>query len=93
LIRVRATLHNSGNLFSEFALDIAQPFCAAAVFHGIMQQRSDRFRLVRAVLHCDRGDPEDVRNIGYPGFLSEFAAMNSRGVYQSSFKLARESHV
>ena len=92
LIGVRATFDNSGNPFSEFALDISQPLCAAAVFYCVVQQRRDRFRLVRAVLHCDRGDSEDVRNVGNPGLLPEFAAVNSRGVNQRFLKLPRQAH-
>jgi hypothetical protein len=51
--------------------------------------RRDRFCLIRAVLQCDRGDPEDMPDIGNPGLLPKFAAVNSGGVYQRVFKLRR----
>ena len=42
-----------------------------------------------AVLQCDRGDPEDMPDIGNPCLLPKFAALNSGGVYQRLFKLRR----
>ena len=93
LVGVGATLDYSRNLFSEFALDIAQSFCAAAIFYRIVQQRRDCLRFVRTVFQCDCGDAEDVSDIGNPGLLPQFAAVNSRGLYQRFFKLRRESHV
>ena len=58
-----------------------------------MQQRGDRFRLVRAVFHRDCSDPEDMRDVGDPGLLPELSAVNSRSVNQRFFKLRRELHI
>ena len=86
---VGAAFDYSRHLFAEFTLDITQPFRAAAIFHRIMQQRCDRFCLIRAVLQCNRSDPEDMPDIGNLGLLPKFAAVNSRCVYQRFFKLRR----
>jgi len=92
LICVSAALHDSRDLFTKLSLDIAQPFRAAAIFHGIMQQRSDGFRFVRAIFHRDRSDTEDMRDIGNPCFFAELSAVNPRGVSQCFFELRRELH-
>lgn len=84
---VGAAFDYSRYLFSELTLDITQPFRAAMIFHCVMQQRPDRFCLIRAVLQCDRGDPEDMPDIGNPCLLPKFATVNSGGVYQRLFKL------
>ena len=89
LLRIGAALDYFRHLFSKFTLDITQPFRAAAIFHRIMQQGRDGFCLIRAVLQCDRGDPEDMSDIGNPGLLPKFAAVNSRSVDQRFFKLRR----
>ena len=84
---VGAAFDYSRYLFPEFTLDITQPFRAATIFHCIVQQRRDRFCVIRAVLQCDRRDPKDMPDIGNPGLLPKFAAVNSGGVYQRFFKL------
>ena len=86
---VGAAFDYSRYVFPEFTLDITQPFRAATIFHCIVQQRRDRFCLIRAVLQCDRGDPEKMPDIGNPCLLPKFAAVNSGGVYQGLFKLGR----
>jgi hypothetical protein len=86
---VGAAFDYSRHLFPEFTLDITQPFRAATIFHCIVQQPRDRFCLIRAVLQYDRGDPEDMPDIGNPCLLPKFAAVNSGGVYQGLFKLRR----
>src|SRR4029453_6677358 len=85
---VGAAFDYSRHLFPEFTLDITQPFRAATILHCIMQQRSDRFCFIRAVLQCDRGDPEDMPDVGNPCLLPKFAAVNLRGVYQLFLKLS-----
>jgi hypothetical protein len=52
-------------------LDIAQSFCAAAIFYRIVQQRRDCLRFVRTVLQHDCGDAENMRDIGNPGLLPQ----------------------
>jgi hypothetical protein len=89
LLRIGAAFDYFRHLFSKFTLDITQPFRAAAIFHGIMQQRRDGFCLIRAVLQCDRGDAEDMTDIGNSGLLPKFATVNSRSVDQRFFKLRR----
>ena len=86
---VGAVFDYSRHLFSEFTLDITEPFRAAAIFHRIMEQRRDRFCLIRAVFQRDCGDPEDMPDIRNPGLPPKFAAVNSGGVYQRFFKLRR----
>src|SRR4030095_12498695 len=86
---VGAAFDYSRHLFTEFALDTPHPLPAATIFHRIMQQRPDRFRLIRAVLQCNRGDSEDMPDIGNPCLSPKFAAVNSGGVYQRFFKLRR----
>src|SRR4029453_3897061 len=86
---VGAAFDYSRHLFSESTLDITQPFRAATIFYCIVQERRDRFCLIRAVLQCDRGDPEDMPDIGNPCLLPKFVAVNSGDVYQRLFKLRR----
>src|SRR5437879_1916286 len=93
LVCVSAALHDSSHVFTKLSLDIAQSPGAAAILHGIMQQRGDRFHFVSAVFHRDRTDAEDMRDVRNPRLFSELSAVNARGVSQRFFELTREPHI
>lgn len=58
-----------------------------------MEQGRNRLYFIRAVLHCDCSDSQDVRDVRNLGFLPQLPTVNSRGIEQRFLKLARESHV
>src|SRR5438105_15045250 len=62
LICVGASINDFGDVIAKFFADIAQPFGATAIFHGIMKQRADRVGFIGAVLKCDGSHPEDGRS-------------------------------
>src|SRR5438045_9092540 len=93
LICVSAAMDYFCDLLAKLSLDIAQSLCAATIFHGIMQQRGDRFRFVCAVFHRDRTDAKDMGDVRNPCFFPELSPVNPRGVNQCFFELTREPHI
>src|SRR6202035_3868321 len=93
LVCVSAALHDSRDLFTKFSLDITQSFRSTTILHGIMQQCSNRFSLVRAVFHRDRRDAEDMSDVRNPCLFPELHAVNARSVNQRFFELTREPHI
>jgi hypothetical protein len=92
LISVSTTFHDSRDILAKLSLDIAQPFRAAAIFHGIVQQRRDCFCFVCAIFHRNRSDTEDMCDVRDPGLFPQLSAVNPCGVSQRLFELTRESH-
>ena len=92
-IRIGATIHDPGHIIAKSFPDIAQPFRATAIFHRVMKKRSDRFRLIRAVLKRDRSDAKDMRDIRDPRFLAHLIPMRPGRIDQRFLKLLRQFHL
>ena len=67
---IAAAKDDIGDDVAELRADLGQRRFPAAVFRGVMQQRAEGFVFVRAVLEDERGDAEDVGDVGNPGALA-----------------------
>ena len=91
-IRIGATINDPGDVIAKSFPDLAQSFRAAAIFHRIVKERSDRFRFIRAVLQRDRSDAKNMRDVRNPRFLARLIPMRSSRINQRFLKLLRQLH-
>ena len=92
LVCVGASIDDPGDVIAKFFPDIPQSFRATAIFHRIMEQRADRFGLIRAVLERDGGHAKNMRDERNSCFLARLITMRARRINQRFFKLLRQLH-
>src|SRR5436190_703625 len=92
LVRVSATVNDSGDLIAKFFPDIAQSFCAATIFNSVVKKRGDRFRFIRTVLKRDGSHAKNMRHIRNPRFLPHLITMRLRRINQPFLKSLRQLH-
>ena len=57
-----------------------------------MQESGDRFFLGRAMFERDRGDGEEMGDVGRIGALARLFGMEARGELQSALEIFRSAH-
>ena len=92
LVCVGASINDPGDVITKFFADIAQSLDATAIFHGVMEQRTGRFSLIRAVLKCDGSHAKNVRHERNSRFLAHLITMGVRCINQGFLKLLRQLH-
>jgi hypothetical protein len=93
LVCVGATINDPRDVIAKFLPDIAQSFRAAAIFHGIVKKRANRFGFIRTVLQRDSRGAKDMCDVRNPRFLPHLITMRPRGINQRFLKLHRQLHV
>src|SRR5580704_7749603 len=91
-IGVRAPLHNLSHAASKLAPDLPQHRRTPAVFHNIVQQRSDCHVFVAAKLQHQRGDPHQVRDVRNRRRLARLSGMLLGGKVKGAQKPRTELH-
>src|SRR4029077_19489545 len=93
LIAISAAINDPGYVIAKFFADIAQSFCATAIFHRIMKKCADRFSLIPAVLKRDGSDTKNMRDVRNPCFLAHLITMRLRRINQRFLKFFRQLHL
>src|SRR5216683_5747848 len=92
LVGVRAACDDACDGLAETFSDVAQTFCASAIFNHIVEKGGNGFCFVRAILKRDGSDGKHMRDVGNAAAFPRLIAVRLCGVEQCLLKLRRELH-